>query len=222
MIQKEKKIENTECKIEKEKKIENTECKIEKEKKIENTECKIEKEKKIENTECKIEKEKKINFLKEIDDPEISKLKKKILDSEDDLIKNKTYLETQLNKTKYLFKKEIEKNHKFYLEKFISELLPILDNIERALESIVNSKEESVILISKKLKKLINLILNMFSFFNVKVIKEKNILFDPKIHQAISVQKSSDIESNYVILVMQKGYILNNRLLRPAMVIVSK
>ncbi|CAL4321280.1 Protein GrpE [Buchnera aphidicola (Mindarus abietinus)] len=165
---------------------------------------------------------KEINFFKEINDPEIKELKDKILKSENNLIKNKIFLEKKLETTKFLFRKEIEKNHKFYLEKFIKQLLPIIDNLERALESIIKNNEKSVILISRKLKKLIDLILNILNSFNIEVIKEKNILFNPEIHQAISVQKSKYIKSNYVILVMQKGYRLNNRLLRPAMVIVAE
>ncbi|WP_343153921.1 nucleotide exchange factor GrpE [Buchnera aphidicola (Mindarus keteleerifoliae)] len=170
-----------------------------------------------------VENIKEIDFLKVIDDPEINELKNKILKSEIEFLKQKNNLEKKLNTSKYLFKKELEKNYKFCLENSISELLPVLDNIERALESVKNNVNKNFSeKFSNKLEKLISLILKTLNHFNVEVIKDKNVLFNPKIHQAISVQKSSEIKPNHIIFLMQKGYLLNKRLLRPAMVIVSE
>ena len=119
--------------------------------------------------------------------------------------------------------KDLENAHKFALEKFVSELLPILDSMEMGMAVDENGNPEDTV---KALKEGIEMTVNMmkkaFEKFNIKVIDPLNEKFDPELHQAMSMQPSDEVEPNTVIAVMQKGYTLNDRLVRPAMVMVSK
>lgn len=117
--------------------------------------------------------------------------------------------------------RDIEKAHKFALEKFSNELLPVIDNLERAIEAADHESEES-----KAMLEGLNLTLKTFldavAKFGIEPVSEVNVPFNPEVHQAMTMIESPDHQANHVIDVMQKGYTLNNRLLRPAMVIVSK
>jgi molecular chaperone GrpE len=116
---------------------------------------------------------------------------------------------------------EVEKASKFALEKFANELLPVIDNLERAVEFA--DKENDAI---KPLIEGVDMTAKSFADavakFGVAVVNPQGEAFNPEFHQAMSMQPSADVEPNTVIAVMQKGYTLNGRLLRPAMVMVSK
>ncbi|VFP87234.1 Protein GrpE [Candidatus Erwinia haradaeae] len=118
-------------------------------------------------------------------------------------------------------KLDIEKTHKFALERFISELLPVIDNLERALEIADKANPELIVMI-EGIELTMKSLLNVVKKFGVEVISATNVLFNPEVHQAMTIVDSTDVEPNHVIMVMQKGYTLNSRLLRPAMVAVSK
>ncbi|MBY5992672.1 nucleotide exchange factor GrpE [Ferrimonas balearica] len=116
---------------------------------------------------------------------------------------------------------DVEKAHKFALEKFANELLPVIDNLERALE-VSNTEEEAI----KPMLEGVELTLKSFQAavakFGIEVVDPVGDAFNPEQHQAISMLPSEEFAANTVISVMQKGYALNSRLLRPAMVIVSR
>jgi len=116
---------------------------------------------------------------------------------------------------------DVEKAHKFALEKFANELLPVIDNMERAIE--FSDKENDAI---KPIIEGIELTQKSFvdavAKFGVEVVNPQGEKFNAEFHQAMSMQPSEEVEPNTVIAVMQKGYTLNGRLLRPAMVMVSK
>ncbi len=116
---------------------------------------------------------------------------------------------------------DIEKAHKFALEKFSNELLPVLDNLERAL-SAADHENESLKPMIEGLELTLKSFLDAVRKFGIEVVEEKNVVFNPEVHQAMTLIDSPEHESNHVVDVMQKGYTLNGRLLRPAMVIVSK
>ncbi|MBG3013938.1 nucleotide exchange factor GrpE [Proteus faecis] len=116
---------------------------------------------------------------------------------------------------------DIEKAHKFALEKFSNELLPVLDNLERAL-SAADHENESLKPMIEGLELTLKSFLDAVRKFGIEVVEEKNVVFNPDVHQAMTLIDSPEHESNHVVDVMQKGYTLNGRLLRPAMVIVSK
>lgn len=116
---------------------------------------------------------------------------------------------------------DVEKAHKFALERFSNELLPVIDNLERAL-SAVNPEDETQKSMLEGLELTLKSFLDAVKKFGIEVVEETKVPFNPDVHQAISMVDAADHESNHVVTVMQKGYTLNGRLLRPAMVMVSK
>lgn len=116
---------------------------------------------------------------------------------------------------------DVEKAHKFALEKFSSALLPVIDNLERALELADKSNAELTAMI-EGVELTLKSLLDVVGKFGIEVVGEVNVPFNPEVHQAMTLMESSDHEPNHVMMVMQKGYILNGRLIRPAMVAVSK
>ena len=116
---------------------------------------------------------------------------------------------------------DIEKAHKFALEKFSNELLPVIDNLERAIDAADRESEESKAML-EGLDLTLKTFLDAVSKFGIVPVDEANVPFNPEVHQAMTMIESPDHSAGQVINVMQKGYSLNNRLLRPAMVIVSK
>lgn len=116
---------------------------------------------------------------------------------------------------------DVEKANKFALEKFSNELLPILDNLERALEATDKNNPHLKGTI-EGLELTLRTFLDTVKKFGIEQINPKNEVLNPELHQAISVVESPDHKSGQIINAIQKGYMLNGRLLRPAMVIVAK
>ncbi|HEX8593726.1 MAG TPA: nucleotide exchange factor GrpE [Pseudomonas sp.] len=116
---------------------------------------------------------------------------------------------------------DVEKAHKFALEKFAGDLLPIVDSLERGLE-LSDANDESI----RPMREGIELTLKMFhdtlKRYQLEAIEPHGQPFNAEHHQAMAMQESADVEPNSVLKVFQKGYQLNGRLLRPAMVVVSK
>ncbi|MGC1021590.1 nucleotide exchange factor GrpE [Pantoea agglomerans] len=116
---------------------------------------------------------------------------------------------------------DVEKAHKFALEKFANELLPVIDSLERALE-VANKEDPQLASMIEGIELTLKGLLGAVRKFGVEVVGETGVPFNPEVHQAMSMMASEEFEPNHVMLVMQRGYTLNGRLLRPAMVAVSK
>ena len=117
--------------------------------------------------------------------------------------------------------KDVESAHKFGQEKLIKELLPVIDNLERALESTAEAESgDANVLEGVKMTR--DIFLQALAKFEVVAIEPQGEPFDPQLHQAMSMVENPEVEPNTVIAVMQKGYTLHGRLIRPAMVMVSK
>ncbi|TCL06823.1 molecular chaperone GrpE [Sodalis ligni] len=116
---------------------------------------------------------------------------------------------------------DVEKAHKFALEKFAGELLPVIDNLERGLDTADKSNSELTPLI-EGIELTLKSLLDAVRKFGIEVVGDTHVPFDPAVHQAMTMLESDEHEPNQVMMVMQKGYTLNGRLLRPAMVAVSK
>jgi molecular chaperone GrpE len=116
---------------------------------------------------------------------------------------------------------DVEKARKYALERFTGELLPVVDNLERALESTAEGGEE-VKAIADGVDLTLKSFLDALRKFNIEQIDPAGEPFDPQLHQAMSMVENADVEPNSVLHVVQKGYSLNGRLIRPAMVMVSK
>lgn len=117
---------------------------------------------------------------------------------------------------------DIEKAHKYALEKFSAELLNVMDNMERALQAVADPEEESVKALCEGIELTIKEFLTVLNKFSIEQIDPEGEPFDPQLHQAMSLVDNPDVEPNTVIAVVQKGYSLNGRVIRPAMVMVSK
>ena len=116
---------------------------------------------------------------------------------------------------------DVEKAHKFALEKFVNELLPVIDNMERALVGAENA-DEAIKPVLEGVELTQKTFVSAVEKFGVKAVDPVGEAFNPEQHQAIGMQPSAEFPANTVMLVMQKGYLLNDRLLRPAMVMVSQ
>ncbi|MCE0489140.1 nucleotide exchange factor GrpE [Pantoea sp. Mb-10] len=116
---------------------------------------------------------------------------------------------------------DVEKAHKFALEKFANELLPVIDSLERALE-VADKENAELASMVEGIELTLKSLLGAVRKFGVEVVGETHVPFNPDVHQAMSMIESDEMAPNHVLMVMQRGYTLNGRLLRPAMVAVTK
>ena len=116
---------------------------------------------------------------------------------------------------------EIDKARKYALNKFAEELLPVIDNLERAIQA-ADSENETIKPLLEGVELTHKTFTDSVAKFGLKEINPEGEAFNPEFHQAMSIQESADHEPNTVMFVMQKGYELNGRVIRPAMVMVSK
>lgn len=130
-------------------------------------------------------------------------------------------MQAEMENMKRRIQKDLESAHKFALERFAKDLLNVVDSLELGIQAATASTPEVV-----KLKEGSELTLKQFeatlSRFNIVPVEAVGLPFNPEIHQAVSTQPSAEFAPNIVMNVFQKGYLLNDRLLRPAMVVVSK
>ena len=115
---------------------------------------------------------------------------------------------------------EIEKARKFALERFCGDLLSVVDNLERALES--SGDEQGSAALAEGVELTRKGFMDVLAKYGVEAVDPTGEPFDPETAQAMSMVEQPDAEPNSVVAVMQKGYLLNGRLLRPAMVMVAK
>lgn len=120
--------------------------------------------------------------------------------------------------------REVANAHKYALEKFVGELLPIIDSLELCVTSVPTDKNMEAA--AAPVLEGVNLTLKMFytamEKFGIKQVNPVGQPFNPEYEQAISTQYDPDLQSGMVISVLQKGYTLNDRLIRPALVVVSR
>ena len=117
---------------------------------------------------------------------------------------------------------DVEKARKFALERFANDLLPVVDNLERALEASAGADAEGVAAVVEGVELTLKSLVDVLAKNGVTPVDPHGEPFDPQVAQAMSMIENPDVEPNTVIAVMQKGYLLKDRLLRPAMVMVSK
>jgi len=130
-------------------------------------------------------------------------------------------LQAELENLRKRAERDVASAHKYALERFAGELLPVRDSLELGLAAFTAEGAAP-----EKLREGVELTLQMLSTamakFEIREVDPEGERFNPEFHQAMSMQERSDVEPNTVVTVVQKGYTLNERLLRPAMVIVSK
>lgn len=118
--------------------------------------------------------------------------------------------------------KDVESAHKFALEKFANALLPVVDNLERAQQQCEGQEGEAIVALAEGIELTHKSFIDVLAKHNMQVVDPAGEPFDPQMHQAMTMVPNPDLEPNTVMDVMQKGFTLNGRLLRPAMVVVSK
>lgn len=147
---------------------------------------------------------------------ELEALKKQVEESLDKAIR----AQAELDNVRKRSVRDVENAHKYALDKFANELLPVIDSMELGMNAAQSEEEQN------SLKEGMDLTLKMFrdvlEKFGVEEVDPEGEKFDPEKHQAVSMQELEGAESGTVATVLQKGYALNGRLIRPAMVIVAK
>ena len=130
-------------------------------------------------------------------------------------------LQAEVENLRKRAQRDLENAHKFGLEKFAVDLLPVKDSLEMGINAAEGESVDPV-----KLKEGASLTLKMLADvmerFGIVEIDPQGQRFNPDFHEAMSIQERSDVEPNTVVTVVQKGYTLNERLIRPAMVIVAQ
>jgi molecular chaperone GrpE len=130
-------------------------------------------------------------------------------------------IQAEMDNLRKRTERDLANAHKFALERFANELLPVKDSLELGLAAFTAENPDP-----EKLREGVELTLQMLTNamgkFEIREVNPQDERFNPDFHQAMSMQERDDVESGTVVTVVQKGYLLNERLLRPAMVIVSK
>lgn len=156
------------------------------------------------------------NVIEELN-KKLALAEQKIIDQKDSVVRAQADMENLRRRAAL----DIEKAHKFALDKFADGLLPVIDSLEMAI-SHADKEDEALKPMVDGVELTLKSMLDTIEKFGLKVIDPKDEEFNPEKHQAMSIQVVEGVAANQVIAVMQKGYELNGRLLRPAMVMVSK
>ncbi len=118
--------------------------------------------------------------------------------------------------------RDVSEAHKYGLKKIATELLPVVDSLERGIEGI-NAQEPTTKSMREGMEMTLNLLINAMDKFSIKAVNPAvGENFNPAVHQAMSAMPDPQAKPNTILRVLQKGYVLHDRLLRPALVIVAK
>lgn len=147
---------------------------------------------------------------------ETEELKQQVSDANDNVLR----IQAEMQNMRRRAERDVENAHKFALDKFSADLLPVVDNLERAL-SAINADDESQKAIAEGIELTLKSFVDVLKRFKVESVDPAGQPFDANFHQAVSMVPNPDLEANTVMDVFQKGYTLNGRLIRPAMVVVS-
>ena len=171
----------------------------------------------VENTEATETKEEVVEekTAEELLQEKVDKLEEELKQSEDKYLR----LYAEFENFKRRKNKEIETNNVYKSQKVITEILPSLDNLERALQ--VESDNEEIKSLLKGVEMVYEGLLNVLKSEGVELIETENAQFDPNYHHAVMQEEDSEKESGAILDTFQKGYKLKDRVIRPAMVKVN-
>jgi molecular chaperone GrpE len=130
-------------------------------------------------------------------------------------------LQAEIHNLHKRHERDITHAHRFGIEKFIKELIPVVDSLEHSLAATTEG-QESVKAIREGVEMTLNLFYKALEKYGVKFIDPTGEPFNPEFHEAMTAQEHPEVAPNTVLMVLQRGYVLHERLLRPARVIVSK
>lgn len=148
---------------------------------------------------------------------ELTKLQEELTAAKDQSLRTQAEMQNLRRRSE----RDVENAHKYALEKFVGELLPVVDNLERALQAI-DQDDESMKAMTEGVELTLKSFQDVLVRYKVEAVDPKGQPFDPEFHQAMSMLEMPDEVPNTVVDVFQKGYTLNGRLVRPAMVVVAK
>ena len=174
------------------------------------------------NTEEKLQSEAEIDSSESTEDQEgqtvneVEELQKKLSTLGEQLLRE----QAEMQNVRRRAQRDVESAHKFALEKFATELLSVVDNLERAIGAI-DAEDDSQKAVAEGLELTLKTFVDVLIKRSVEPVDPEGQPFDADLHQAVSMVPNAEVEPNTVINVFQKGYTLNGRLIRPAMVVVS-
>lgn len=148
---------------------------------------------------------------------ETEQLQKQAAEASDQVLR----IQAEMQNVRRRAERDIENAHKYALDKFSADLLPVVDNLERAL-SAISTDDESQKAVAEGIELTLKSFIDVLARFKIEPIDPAGQPFDANLHQAVSMVPNPDLEPNTVMDVFQKGYTLNGRLIRPAMVVVSQ
>ena len=155
--------------------------------------------------------------VQELEEQLKTQIEKAANKEQDILLRSRAEIENLLRRTE----QDVEKAHKFALEKFSKDILNTIDNLERALATPANKEDESVKALFDGVELTLKELVSTVGRFGVEAVGVVGEAFNPDLHQAISMQPAEGFETNQISVVLQKGYTLNGRVIRPAMVMVA-
>lgn len=152
-----------------------------------------------------------------VSEPPSEELQRELIEARDAVLRVQADMQNLRRRTE----RDVENAHKFALERFVGEMLPVVDNLERGLAAFEAAHEERNTL-SEGVELTLKNLLDVLRKFQVEPIEPNGQPFNPELHEAMSAVPNPEVAPNTVLDVFQKGYQLNGRLIRPAMVVVSK
>lgn len=160
-----------------------------------------------------------------LEHPSYEALEKKLTEAEqkateywDRLIRAQAEAENLARRTE----RDVSNAHKYALERFTNELLPIIDSLELCVNNVSADNNQTTKAVIDGVQLTLKMFLSALAKFGIQQVNPVAEVFNPEYHQAISMQVDVQFEAGTVISVLQKGYILNQRLVRPALVVVAK
>ncbi len=141
----------------------------------------------------------------------------RLAEAQEQILRLKAEMENQRRRSA----REVENAHKYALERFVQELLPVIDSLEMGRDAAM-AEGATLEKLQEGTDLTLKMLLSTIEKFGIKAVHPQGEPFDPELHQAMSMQESAEHAPNTVMNVMQKGYLLNDRLVRPAMVVVSR
>jgi molecular chaperone GrpE len=148
---------------------------------------------------------------------ELEQLREQLVAAEDRALRVQAEAQNMIRRAE----RDVENARKFALERFTGALLPVIDNLERALAAIGEPKEETRPLV-EGVQLTHRSFVDVLQKFEVAVVDPGGLAFSPELHQAMAMVEQPGVAANTVVQVMQKGYTLHGRLVRPAMVLVAR
>ncbi len=147
---------------------------------------------------------------------EVARLRAQVDELKNEVLRGRADMDNQRKRAE----RDLEAAHKYGLERFIHELLPVKDSLDLGLKAALSATQ--VATLTEGMAMTIKMFDDFFEKLAIKQIYPEGERFDPEFHQAMTMEDAPDVEPGTVTRVMQSGYLLNQRLLRPALVVVAK